>query len=79
MYDILTFFRGTPDGKGSHDELAKKIGLAGKHWARDHVSDLLFAFVKFRNSPFPPYTVAEARYGGLYVYVFFSPSHYTSD
>ncbi|GAA5821220.1 hypothetical protein JCM3770_006880 [Rhodotorula araucariae] len=36
LYDILTFFRGTPDGKGAHDELAKKIGLAGKHWARDH-------------------------------------------
>ncbi|GAA5979810.1 hypothetical protein JCM5350_002056 [Sporobolomyces pararoseus] len=36
VYDILTFLRGTPDGKGSHDELAKKIGLAGKHWARDH-------------------------------------------
>jgi len=32
----MTFFRGTPDGKGAHDELAKKIGLAGKHWARDH-------------------------------------------
>ena len=36
LYDIMTFFRGTPDGKGAHDELAKKIGTAGKHWARDH-------------------------------------------
>ncbi|GAA6040182.1 hypothetical protein JCM8097_004167 [Rhodosporidiobolus ruineniae] len=36
LYDIMTFFRGTPEGQGSHDELAKKIGLAGKHWARDH-------------------------------------------
>ncbi|GAA5996568.1 uncharacterized protein JCM10292_003058 [Rhodotorula paludigena] len=36
LYDIMTFFRGTPDGKGAHDELGKKIGLAGKHWARDH-------------------------------------------
>ncbi|GAA5908906.1 hypothetical protein JCM6882_005480 [Rhodosporidiobolus microsporus] len=36
LYDIMTFFRGTPDGLGAHDELARKIGLAGKHWARDH-------------------------------------------
>ncbi|GAA5873960.1 hypothetical protein JCM8547_001588 [Rhodosporidiobolus lusitaniae] len=36
IYDIMTFFRGTPDGLGGHDELARKIGLAGKHWARDH-------------------------------------------
>ncbi|BGP55771.1 hypothetical protein JCM8202v2_003378 [Rhodotorula sphaerocarpa] len=36
LYDILAFFHGTPEGHGSHDELAKKIGLAGKHWARDH-------------------------------------------
>ncbi|GAA6025765.1 hypothetical protein JCM10207_000786 [Rhodosporidiobolus poonsookiae] len=36
LYDILTFFRGTPEGAGAHDELAKKIGTAGKNWARDH-------------------------------------------
>ncbi|BGP16351.1 hypothetical protein JCM10213_004892 [Rhodosporidiobolus nylandii] len=36
LYDILTFFRGTPDGVGAHDELAKKIGISGKNWARDH-------------------------------------------
>lgn len=36
LYDIMTFFHGTPEGHGSHDELANKIGLAGKHWARDH-------------------------------------------
>jgi hypothetical protein len=32
----MTFFHGTPEGKGSHDDLAQKIGLAGKNWARDH-------------------------------------------
>ncbi|GAA5975950.1 hypothetical protein JCM11641_002847 [Rhodosporidiobolus odoratus] len=36
LYDIMTFFRGTPDGLGAHEELAKKIGIAGKNWARDH-------------------------------------------
>lgn len=36
LYDIMTFFHGTPEGKGSHDDLAQKIGLAGKNWARDH-------------------------------------------
>ncbi|GAA5953962.1 hypothetical protein JCM21900_003066 [Sporobolomyces salmonicolor] len=36
LYDILTFFRGTPNDLGAHDDLARKIGLAGKHWARDH-------------------------------------------
>lgn len=38
LYDIMTFFRGTPDGKGAHEDLAAEIGLAGKTWARDHVS-----------------------------------------
>lgn len=38
LYDAMTFFRGGPDGKNGHDELGKKIGTAGKEWARDHVS-----------------------------------------
>ena len=37
LYDIMTFFRGTPDGQSGHDDLAEKIGTAGKMWARDHV------------------------------------------
>ena len=37
LYDIMTFFRGTPDGNSGHDDLAEKIGTAGKMWARDHV------------------------------------------
>lgn len=37
LYDIMTFFRGTPEGLNAHEELAAKIGLAGKRWARDHV------------------------------------------
>lgn len=40
IYDIMTFFRGTPQGEGAHEDLAAKIGLAGKEWARDHVSGL---------------------------------------
>lgn len=38
LYDAMTFFRGGPDGNNGHDELGKKIGTAGKEWARDHVS-----------------------------------------
>ncbi|KPV74647.1 glycosyltransferase family 90 protein [Rhodotorula graminis WP1] len=50
LYDIMTFFRGTPDGKGAHDELAKKIGTAGKHWARDHWRKQDMAAYMFRLS-----------------------------
>jgi hypothetical protein len=33
----MTFFRGSSEsGKEGHEELAAKIGLAGKRWARDH-------------------------------------------
>ncbi|CAE6394278.1 unnamed protein product [Rhizoctonia solani] len=34
LYDILTFFRGDAQGRGGHDELAGKIGLAGKVWSK---------------------------------------------
>ena len=33
LYDVLTFFRGTPDGKNAHDDLAEKIATAGRDWA----------------------------------------------
>ncbi|KAF8754258.1 Extension Ser/Thr-type protein kinase [Rhizoctonia solani] len=34
LYDIITFFRGDAQGRGGHDELAGKIGLAGKVWSK---------------------------------------------
>lgn len=36
-FDILTFFRGNGiDGDNSHDDLARKIALAGRHWSRTY-------------------------------------------
>lgn len=32
LYSILAFFRGTPSGKGSHDEVARRIALNGQCW-----------------------------------------------
>lgn len=32
----MTFFVGTPDGRGSHDQIAAKIAAQGKEWARLH-------------------------------------------
>ncbi|GAA94666.1 glycosyltransferase family 90 protein [Mixia osmundae IAM 14324] len=37
LWDILAFFRGTPEGRGSHDELARQIALAGQKWERRHL------------------------------------------
>ncbi|KAJ1307235.1 hypothetical protein OPQ81_001349 [Rhizoctonia solani] len=34
LYDIVSFFRGDAQGRGAHDELASKIGLAGKVWSK---------------------------------------------
>lgn len=36
LYDVMTFFVGTPDGKGSHDEIAAKLARQGKAWAAEH-------------------------------------------
>lgn len=36
LYDVMTFFVGTPDGRGSHDQEAAKLAAAGKEWARTH-------------------------------------------
>ena len=36
LFPIMAFFRGGRDGAGEHDELAREIGLAGKHWAENH-------------------------------------------
>ncbi|KAL7005163.1 hypothetical protein EMMF5_005272 [Cystobasidiomycetes sp. EMM_F5] len=34
LYDVMTFFIGTPDGRGSHDDLAAKLAAQGKEYAR---------------------------------------------
>ncbi|SCV72165.1 BQ2448_4859 [Microbotryum intermedium] len=36
LYDIMTFFVGTPQAKGAHDALAQKVGAAGQKWAATH-------------------------------------------
>ena len=36
VYDIMTYFVGTPDGRGSHDSVAERLGAQGKEWARTH-------------------------------------------
>ncbi|KAG6887517.1 hypothetical protein C0995_014655 [Termitomyces sp. Mi166 len=33
LADSLTFFRGDPTGDGAHDDLAKKIAMAGREWS----------------------------------------------
>ncbi|KAL7421975.1 cryptococcal xylosyltransferase 1 [Cryptotrichosporon argae] len=32
LYSIMSFFRGTPMGKGAHDEVARRIALNGQCW-----------------------------------------------
>lgn len=34
LMDALVFFRGDPVGNGAHDEMAKKIALAGREWSK---------------------------------------------
>jgi len=38
LYDVMAFFRGRPGYEQSegHEYLAKKIGAAGKDWAKHH-------------------------------------------
>ncbi|QRV74770.1 glycosyltransferase family 90 protein [Ceratobasidium sp. AG-Ba] len=36
LYDIMEFFRGDSQGIGGHDDLARKIGLAGKIWSKTY-------------------------------------------
>ncbi|KAM0752829.1 hypothetical protein T439DRAFT_323438 [Meredithblackwellia eburnea MCA 4105] len=36
LFPIMAFFKGGKEGIGSHDALAKEIGLAGQHWAQNH-------------------------------------------
>ncbi|KAM0791268.1 hypothetical protein ACM66B_005744 [Microbotryomycetes sp. NB124-2] len=48
LYDVMTFFRGGPDGKNDHDDLARKIGLQGKQWAAEHWREQDMAAYMFR-------------------------------
>nr|ODN93002.1 beta-1,2-xylosyltransferase 1 [Cryptococcus depauperatus CBS 7855] len=34
LYSIMTFFRGTPSGRGGHDEVARRIALNGQCWVK---------------------------------------------
>ncbi|KAK4053925.1 hypothetical protein OIO90_003762 [Microbotryomycetes sp. JL221] len=36
LYDIMTYFIGTPDGQGGHDSVAERIGEAGRLWAKNY-------------------------------------------
>lgn len=36
LYDIMVFFRGNLNGKKGHDELARKIAMAGKDWSNKY-------------------------------------------
>lgn len=49
VYDIMTYFVGTPDGRGSHDSVAERLGAQGKEWARTHwrMVDMACVFLSF--------------------------------
>jgi len=34
IYDTLLFFRGDANGEGAHEDLARKIALAGRDWSK---------------------------------------------
>jgi hypothetical protein len=34
LHDILLFFRGGLDGKGAHEEMARKMASAGREWSK---------------------------------------------
>jgi hypothetical protein len=34
VYDSLAFFRGDMNGEGAHDDLARKIAMAGREWSK---------------------------------------------
>ncbi|KAF9489253.1 hypothetical protein BDN71DRAFT_1456332 [Pleurotus eryngii] len=36
LYDIFVFFRGGMDGKGNHDEMARKMGEVGREWSKTY-------------------------------------------
>lgn len=48
VYDVMAFFVGTPDGQGSHDDMAKRIGEQGKEFAKRHWRRVDMAAYMFR-------------------------------
>jgi hypothetical protein len=34
LYDVLLFFRGDGNGDGAHEDLARKIAVAGRQWSK---------------------------------------------
>ena len=36
LYDVLVFFSGDLSGEGAHEDMAKKIGAAGRDWVYRH-------------------------------------------
>jgi len=51
LHDSLLFFRGDGNGEGGHDNLARKIAMAGREWSRtfwrkEDLIAYLFRFVQ---------------------------------
>lgn len=57
LYDSLLFFAGDVSGKGAHDAMAKKIGLAGREWAHSfwRPEDVKAYMFRCVNMTFPAY------------------------
>jgi len=48
LHDVMAFFVGTPDGRGAHDDMAKRIGEQGKEFAKQHWRRMDMAAYMFR-------------------------------
>ncbi|KAG8893491.1 F-actin-capping protein subunit alpha [Tulasnella sp. 403] len=47
LYDVMSFFAGSPDGHGRHEDLAEKIGMRGaefvrRHWRREDIQAYMY-------------------------------------
>jgi len=36
LHDTLIFFRGGVDGEGAHEDLGRKIAIAGRKWSKNY-------------------------------------------
>lgn len=54
LHDALLFFRGDANGDGAHEDMARKIAVAGREWSKTfwRKEDLTAYF--FRYVLFPP-------------------------
>lgn len=48
LHHAATYFIGLPDGTGSHDHVAKRLGEQGKEWAENHWREEDMAAYQFR-------------------------------